>query len=222
MEETCVLIPSYNEARTIGAIVKALRSRGLAAYVVDDGSSDRTAEIAAREGAVVMRHDRNKGKGASLREGFKRILEDGFGAVLVMDGDGQHSVDDIDAFFTAMRQTGADMVVGNRMGDTTSMPHSRIATNRFMSYVISKMAGQAVPDTQCGFRLVKRSVLENTDLGTSNYEIESELIVAPARKGFKIASVPIKTVYGSEESRINPVIDTLRFVIFVARHLWKR
>jgi glycosyltransferase involved in cell wall biosynthesis len=221
MEKTGVLIPSYNEARTIGEIVDGLRSRGLAAYVIDDGSADGTAEIARRAGAVVVRHERNMGKGSSLREGFRHIVKERFEAVLVMDGDGQHSLDDIDSFFETMQRTGADMVIGNRMRDTASMPYSRVVTNRFMSWAISVIAGQKIPDSQCGYRLIKRCVLERADLETSNYEIESELIMSAARNGFRIASVPIKTVYGSERSRINPVVDTLRFIFFIIRYLLK-
>jgi hypothetical protein len=120
-----------------------------------------------------------------------------------------------------MQRTGADMVIGNRMRDTASMPYSRVVTNRFMSWAISVIAGQKIPDSQCGYRLIKRCVLERADLETSNYEIESELIMSAARNGFRIASVPIKTVYGSERSRINPVVDTLRFIFFIIRYLLK-
>jgi len=221
MEKTGVLIPSYNEARTIGEIASGLRAKGLVAYVIDDGSIDRTAEIARSAGAVVVRHKENRGKGASLREGFRHILKKGFEKVLLMDGDGQHSLDDIDSFFEVMRRTGADMVIGDRMHDTASMPYVRVLTNRFMSWVISVMAGQKVPDSQCGYRLIRTAVLEKAGLETSNYEIESELIISAARNGFKIASVPIRTVYGSEKSRINPVTDTVRFLLFVMRNLLK-
>ena len=217
MNNLCALIPSYNEARTIGDVVNAVRAQGIAVYVVDDGSSDDTSAIASGAGAVVIKHEKNMGKGASLREGFKRILKDGCDAVIVMDGDNQHEAESIPDFVHQMEEHGADIVIGNRMLDTKDMPFVRLSTNRFMSYVISGMCGQNIPDTQCGYRLIMRKVLENVALDSSNFEIESELIVKAGRKGFKITSVPIKTIYQDEKSKINPISDTLRFFAFVIR-----
>ena len=213
----CVLIPSYNEARSIGHLVSELRVRDLTVYVVDDGSTDKTASIAESVGAVVVRHKENRGKGASMREGFKHILKKGFDSVVVMDGDGQHIVEDIGNFIEKMKATNADIVIGNRMLDTSSMPALRIHTNRFMSSLISLIAGQDVPDTQSGFRLIKREVLQKVRLESSNYEIESEMIIRAARAGFRIESVPIKTVYRDEKSKINPIIDALRFIAFLLK-----
>ena len=215
--KNCILIPSYNEARTIGAITKELKSRGLTVYVVDDGSADKTADIARAQGAVVVVHDKNRGKGASLIEGFKHILKKDFDAVLIMDGDGQHATDDVDNFFKKMAETGADIVVGNRMLDTVSMPFTRKIINRIMSRIISKMCGRVIPDTQCGFKLVKRNVLESIKFEFPNFEIESEILLKAARKRFKIESVPIKTVYRDETSKIKPIFDTMRFLSFLIK-----
>lgn len=219
MRKISVLIPSYNEAKTIGLIVRDFKDKNLSICVIDDGSSDETASIAEKEGAIVIRHEKNRGKGASLREGFKYILKEGFFGVLVMDGDGQHKTTDADNFFRRMEETGADIIIGNRMSDTSSMPLTRHVTNRVMSYVISKMCGHEIPDTQCGFRLIKTDVLKNINLESSNYEIESELLLKAAKKGFKIESVPIKTVYEDERSRINPVVDTIRFMVLLIKTL---
>ncbi len=217
-----ILIPSYNEARTIGHIVADLVHRGFIVYVVDDGSSDDTARLAHAEGAVVVKHRKNMGKGASLREGFRHIVKKGFDAVIIMDGDGQHLSSDIGNFIEKMDVTGADIVIGNRMLDVSSMPKERKHTNRFMSYLISLISGQRVPDSQCGYRLIKREVLEKISLEASNYEIESEMIIKSSRAGFKIESVPIKTIYRDEKSRVNPVVDTLRFIAFVIKIMFKR
>ena len=215
--KNCILIPSYNEARTIGVITKELKSRSLAVFVVDDGSTDETGSIARSQGAVVIAHDKNKGKGASLIEGFNRILKEGFDAVLIMDGDGQHATSDVDNFFKKMDDSGADIVIGNRMLDTTSMPIARKLTNKFMSRIISRMCGQVIPDTQCGFKLIKRNVLESIKFEFSNFEIESEVLFKAAKKGFKIESVPVKTVYAGETSSINPIFDTIRFLSFLIK-----
>lgn len=222
MEKPCILIPSYNEAMTIGPIVKWLKAQGFDIYVVDDGSTDDTAAMASGEGAFVIRNDKNMGKGKALREGFGRILKEGYGAVLVMDGDDQHDLADIEHLIRKMEESNADMVIGNRMLDTSSMPNTRILVNRFMSSIISRIAGQRVPDTQCGFRLIKREVLEGLELESSRYEIESELILKAARKGFRVEWAPVKTVYRNEKSRIDPVLDTIRFIALLIRLGFKR
>jgi len=217
-----VLIPSYNEARTIGHIVAELIRKGFVVYVVDDGSTDDTAKLAHAEGAVVVKHRKNMGKGASLREGFRHIVKKGFDAVIIMDGDGQHLASDIGNFTDKMDATGADIVIGNRMLDVASMPKDRKYTNHFMSYLISLLSGRTVPDSQCGYRLIKTEVLEKIRLEASNYEIESEIIIKSSRAGFRIESVPIKTIYKDEKSRVNPVIDTMRFIAFVIKIIFTR
>lgn len=222
MIRICALIPSYNEARTIGKIVGEIRAMDIPVYVVDDGSSDETGQIAEQEGAIVIRNAKNMGKGASLRAGFERVLRGDCDAVVTLDGDDQHEAKSIPVFAKAMEELSADIVVGNRMLDTAPMPFVRQQTNRFMSYLISKICGQEVPDTQCGYRLIKRKVLKDIRLDSSNYEIESEMIIKSGRKGFRIVSVPIRTVYEDQKSRINPIIDTLRFFALIIRTALKR
>ncbi len=216
-EKICALMPSFNEALTIGEVVRGLRDRGLPVYVIDDGSEDETASIAREAGATVISHEVNKGKGASLRTGFSHILKEDHDAVLVMDGDGQHRPDDINIFVEKMRQSGAYIIIGNRMADTRRMPLLRFLTNRITSYLISKAGGQYIPDSQCGFRLIKREVLENITIESSNYETESEILIKASKKGFKIASVPIVTIYKGEASQIRPIIDTWRFIVMFCR-----
>ena len=222
MNNICVLIPSYNEARTIGNIVKEVKAQGLSVYVVDDGSSDGTAAIASGAGAVVIKHEKNMGKGTSLREGFKHILKDKFEAVIIMDGDNQHEAGSIPDFVRCMREEGADMVIGNRMLDTKAMPYLRFSTNRFMSYLLSRICGQRIPDTQCGYRLIKAEVLRAVPLTTDKYEIESELLIGASKAGFKIKSIPIKSIYGGEKSQIHPFVDTLRFLSFIIKTALKK
>jgi glycosyltransferase involved in cell wall biosynthesis len=211
----CVIIPTYNEAKAIGAIVKEIRQQGIDVLVVDDGSIDDTSLIAKHNGAAVLRNQDNAGKGASLIKGFNYALLQDFDAVITMDGDGQHLPEEIPSFVRLADNSNAGIFIGNRMASAKSMPALRIVTNKFMSWLISLVAGQKVPDTQCGFRLIKRQVLEKIDLKTAKYETESEMIIKCARLGFKIESVPIKTIYAGEKSQINPIIDTLRFIKFI-------
>ena len=114
--------------------------------------------------------------------------------------------------YVAERVGNALYRVGNRMGDVRSMPLRRKVVNRTLSWIISKLAGQDVPDTQCGFRLVRSNVLRELDLSTDNFEMESEMIIIAARKGYRVSSVPIRTIYRKGRGRIGPVRDGLRFV----------
>ena len=215
-----VLIPTYNEAKQIGRLIRDIKSHNLDVLVVDDGSQDNTFEIARDAGAAVLRNQTNIGKGASLNRGFHYCLEKDYDAVITMDGDGQHRPEDLPTFITLSQNPDNQILIGNRMHWTKTMPWVRIATNKFMSWLISNLAKQRIPDSQCGFRLIKKEVLQKLNLVTNKYELESELLIKGARLGYKIQSVPIKTIYSSERSRINPVLDTLRFFRFVFREIW--
>lgn len=215
--KVCVIIPTYNEARQVGRLVREVRQQGLDVLVVDDGSTDGTPKIARDNGALVLTNAVNQGKGRCLIRGFDHCLARGYDAVLVMDGDGQHLPEDIRHFMRLAEQSDSAVIVGNRMKSTANMPLLRIFTNRLMSWLISGMVKQKIPDSQCGFRLIKREALERIGLVTSRYEIESEILIKAARSGFKIGSVPIKTVYSDEKSRINPFVDSLRFFAFILK-----
>ena len=216
----CIVIPTYNEAKAIAGIIRRIRQQELEVVVVDDGSQDNTSEIAKDNGAIVLRNLINEGKGASLAKGFCYALSRDFEAVITMDGDGQHLPEEIPYFVRLATYSNSGILIGNRMLKRKNMPYVRLFTNKFMSWLISLAAGQSVPDTQCGFRLIKRQVLERIDLKTSKYETESEIIIQASRLGFKIESIPVKSIYEGEKSQINPVVDTLRFIRFICAQLW--
>lgn len=213
-KEICILIPAYNEERTIGELVRKLKNRFETVIVVNDGSSDRTPLLAAEYGAIVLSHPVCKGKGEALKTGFSYILKEKkeINAVITMDGDGQHPVEDTENFLKAYhRNRGISIWVGKRKIKGTDMPFIRRLTNISMSLIISLFSIQWIPDTQCGFRLIKRSVIENVKLLTSHFETESELLIKASWKGYKIRSIPVSTVYSREKSKIRPVRDTVRF-----------
>lgn len=212
---TCVLIPTYNESKAIASLVAQIIKLGLEVVIVDDGSSDDTANIAQASGAKVLRNHVNSGKGVSLIKGYNFAVASGFDAVITMDGDGQHSCDDIITFIRKAEASQSAVIVGNRMSAIKEMPFLRVITNRFMSWLISLIAKQYIPDTQCGFRLIKKEALSRLNLISSKFEIESEVLIKAARLGFKIDSVPIKTIYSGQKSQINPITDTFRFLRFI-------
>ncbi len=217
--KACVVIPTYNESRTIANLVRQLKKQDLDILIIDDGSSDNTAGIARETGAIVLRNTKNEGKGISLVRGFNYVLAHNFDAVITMDGDGQHSPGDIPYFMRLAEYSDSKVFIGNRMSRVRNMPALRFLTNKFMSWLISGMIKQRIPDTQCGFRLIKKEVLERIALKAAKFEIESELLIKAARLGFKIESLPINTIYTGEKSRINPFSDTLRFVRFIIKQM---
>jgi len=199
-------------------LISAIKAKKLDVLVIDDGSGDKTAHIAEEKADFLIRHKENMGKGVALREGIAFVLDKNYDAIIVMDADGQHDVSDLDNFLgPAQQDKEAAIITGNRMSNPKDMPWLRRLTNALMSGLISRLAKVDIPDTQCGFRLIKREVLEAIKLKSSNYEIESELLIQAARSGFKIISVPIKSLYRGEVSKINPIIDTIRFFRLIKR-----
>jgi glycosyltransferase involved in cell wall biosynthesis len=209
--ECAVVIPCLNEQSAIGPLVSAVRQHVPAVIVVDDGSTDQTVKFAEEAGAEVLRHDVSRGKGAALQTGWRRASERGFGWALAMDGDGQHAPDDIRIFFNCAEEAQADLVLGNRMNETRDMPWLRQVTNRWMSRELSRLAGRELPDTQCGFRLMRLATWVKLPIGTAHFEIESEVLLAFAAAGARIEFVPVQVIYEAERSKIHPLRDTLRW-----------
>ena len=216
------VIPCLNEAGRIGAVVAAGRDHLPGVLVVDDGSTDTTADEARGAGAEVLRQTVSRGKGAALRAGWQRLVADGIEWALCLDGDGQHAASDVPVFFATAERTGADLVVGNRFARPAAMPALRRWTNRVMSGVLGRIAGRPLPDSQCGFRLLRLSRLSELALSTGCYEIESEMLLAAVRAGWRIEFVPVETVYRGERSKIRPWPDTMRWLRWLARDLRRK
>jgi len=224
---TCIIIPTYNEEKSIGDLVEEIKDRGFDIVVCDDGSKDGTTKIAFKKGAIVLKNEKNLGKGYSLRRGFDYALEEGYQAVITMDGDGQHSPSYIPEFLEFSKEKDAKIVVGNRMPTCrqtgsrySKMPFIRLFTNKLMSLILSFICKQKIPDSQCGFRLIRREVLKKVNLYTKKFEIESEILIRAARTGFRIESLPIKSIYRGQTSSINPVLDTFRFIRFIIKEVF--
>jgi glycosyltransferase involved in cell wall biosynthesis len=189
--------------------------------VVDDGSTDDGGQIAETRGAVVLRNSEKTGKGASLQKGFHHALLGDYDGVITMDGDGQHDPGDLDQFITEINRHPHSIVTGNRMAHPQGMPFLRLMTNHLMSWLISRICRQPIPDTQCGYRYISRSILERLDLSASKFEIETEVLIKASRLGCPVYSVPIKTIYNNEESKINPIKDTIRFTVYILKELFR-
>ena len=212
------LIPAYNEAENLGSLIQTLVPFVQGVLVVDDGSDDGTDVGAARAGAHVLRHPMNRGKGAAIWNGLRHILSAGTSFegnwIATLDADGQHDPGDlIGLVATAKADPGLRIIVGSRMTDPGSMPLIRYWTNRFTSSRISKLAGQAIPDSQCGYRLIHRDCLRVWKPTVFRFDSETEMLIHASRGGMRIGSARIRTIYreGMRPSRIHPVRDSLRY-----------
>lgn len=208
------VIPCHDEAAWISGVVRQVRRVLSKVFVVDDGSLDTTADCARGAGAEVVHLRENCGKGAALAVGMNRAAQLGYEWVLTLDGDGQHDAAEASRFFAAVERENVSLVVGNRMGEAGRMPRIRRVTNRLMSGLISAGCGQRLPDTQCGFRLMQLEAWSGLPLRSARFEVESEWLVAWLARGWPVAFVPISTVYRSGASKIHPVADTLRWIIW--------
>lgn len=213
------LIPAYNEAERIGRVIQQARAHVTEVVAIDDGSADQTSTVAREAGATVLRHEQNKGKGATILTGLDYFRRSVAEYAILLDADGQHDPAEIPKFVEEARRTGAGIVCGTRMEDTKEMPVVRKWTNRFTSWLTGKLARQPVPDSQCGYRLVARAVLPDLKLSTVRFETETEMLIQAGRAGHKIVSVPIRTIYvAGRNSHIQPCRDTVRFFRLVRKY----
>ncbi len=208
------LIPAYQAAAHLGQVLMRLQALNPApeVLVVDDGSRDATAEIARRFGARVLSFAENRGKGHALLEGFRALAD--YDGIVTLDADGQHPPEYLPAFVRAA-ETGADLVLARR-ARSLDMPLARRFANAFSSGWASWLAGQRISDSQCGYRLYGRALLERTPARSGRYEVETEIVVRAARLGFRLAEVEIPTVYGAE-SQFRVFRDVPRIVAVLSR-----
>lgn len=210
----CCIIPAFNEEKRIGKVVAGVRNVIPEVIVIDDGSQDATAELAEKAGALVIRHKRNCGKGMALRTGISRALKEGFDAVMTVDGDGQHAPAEIADFLAAFASDRGDIIIGTRLWDRAAMPLYRYIPNRIGVFCISRAAGCRIDDTQSGFRLYKREVLEAVRLETTGFETETEILIKAGQAGFRIYSLPVSAIYDSDyTTNFRPIRDFYRISI---------
>ncbi len=217
-QTVAAVIPAYQEETHVGDVVERTLQQVDHVLVVDDGSTDETAARARAAGAEVLIHDRNRGKGESIKTGLGHWLErGGFEYVIILDADGQHLPEEI-ARFIAAAPLGAQLLVGTRMNDIRRMPFVRKVVNRYMSSTISRVCGQEIPDTQCGFRMLHAEVIPHLLNGAERFDYETEMLIVASREGYRIGAVPISTVYLDETSSIRPIRDSIRFFKLMERY----
>ena len=227
--QSAAVIPAYQDEKHIGDIARRTCERLDHVLVVDDGSTDHTEQRAREAGAEVIVHPQNQGKGEALKTGLAHWLGSGNPTsrgqdrqiiwVVLLDSDGQHLPEEIDRFLQAAASvTRPTFFIGNRMDDVARMPVARRIVNRYMSGQISRVCGQKIPDTQCGYRMLHRELIPDMLGGAHRFEYETEALIIASRKGYRIESVPITTVYTDQVSKIHAVRDSLRFFRLMRRY----
>lgn len=224
MARVVIVIPCYNGARRVAEVVRGALACKLPVLVIDDGSTDESALVAAEAGARVLRHPRNQGKGAALRTGFRAALSDGATAVLTLDADGQHDPAEIPALLEAHARAPDALVIGVRSFAPEDMPTRSRIGNRISTFWIGRFAGRLYADTQSGFRVYPRVLADMPRLRTTRFDTETELLLCAAKLGLPLVEVPVKTIYADDRvTHFHGLRDTLRVMSLVlGSPIWGR
>ena len=220
-----IVVPVHDEAETIARVVAEVR-RYAPVIVVDDGSSDDSAAQAARAGAEVIRHPVRRGKAAALRTGFAAARARGAGAVLTLDGDGQHAPDDVPVLLSALGETPNQLVIGDRLADTTGFARARLNAMRVAAFAVEWVSALGIRDTQSGFRAYPMALLDDVGAWRSGFVFETEVLIAAARRGWRAREIIVASIPSARRrSRFRPLRDGLAIGAYLAGEAlgeWRR
>ena len=217
----CILIPSFNAEKTLGAVLAECLQIGAPVVVVNDGSTDNTQRVAAALPVVILRHEHNLGKGRALRTGFAWALERGFDAVVTLDADGQHDVSAVTRLYESAVDNRIDLLIASRHTQFEYMQGLRAFWNRFGVWCMRKRTGFEITDSQSGFRYYASTLLSSVTLSADGYDLEMELLMKAWRKGFRVASLPVaaRVADGRSTSHFRPVRDTWNICKIFLRYM---
>lgn len=209
----CAVIPTYNNAGTILDVIRRTYAQLPDLVVVNDGSTDRTAELLAESPVplTIVSYGRNRGKGYALREGFRKARACGFTHAVTIDADGQHYPEDLPQLLAASHENSAALIVGSRPLEHDNMPRGNTFANRFSNFWFRLQTGCKLPDTQTGLRIYPLFEIRGERWMTSRYEAELELLVASAWAGVPLRPVIVRVDYPEDRvSHFRPTLDFLR------------
>ncbi len=220
------VVPAFQAESSVEKVVRGLYPYCDRVIVVNDGSFDRTAEVARSAGAEVVSHDTNQGLGRALRTGFAAALDGPGDVIVTLDSDGQHSPEDVELVIERLIDDHCEIVIGSRLTDRSQwhrFPRLRLVGNLVLTWMTNVAAGRrATTDSQSGYRAFLRRVLEETELTSDRMAISSEIVVAAVEKGFRIAEVPIAATYGEEISYQRFFSDPSSIGWMLAVRTWRR
>lgn len=200
----CVIIPTYNNAGTLGKVIASVLEYTQQVIVVNDGSTDNTAAVLVQFPQVIqVSYAQNAGKGWALRKGFETAVAHGFDYAITIDSDGQHFAEDLPKFIDRLENSGPALIIGARNMDQEAVPGKSSFGNKFSNFWFWIETGITAPDTQSGYRLYPVKLMKDMKFFTRKYELEIEVIVRAAWKGIAIESVPVTVYYAPREKRIS-------------------
>lgn len=214
-QKVAVIMPTYNNAPKLSAVLEQLQAYSAHLIVVEDGCTDGTNEILESfNPAYIVHHKTNRGKGAALQSGFKKAMELDYNYAITIDSDGQHFPSDIPRFIDCISETEEVLVIGNRNMTTDNVPTKSSFGNRFSNFWFWAETGISLPDTQSGFRMYPLKLMKNMKFFSQKFEFEIEIIVRLAWKGAKVMSVPIDVAYEDDRiSHFRPFKDFFRISV---------
>ncbi len=212
-------IPAYNEANHIVSIIKETRRYVDQILVIDDGSTDGTGEIAEAAGAIVIKHDRNQGKGAAINHAFRIARELQPKAMVLLDGDGQHDPAEIPLLLEPVLSGEADMVVGSRFLRNNHIPKYRMLGQTILTLTTNIGTGIRISDTQSGFRSFSQRAINKMSFRESGFAVESEMQFKARQYNLQVAEVPIATNYDEKVKR-SPVVHGFGVLFRVIKLIW--
>lgn len=214
-------IPAYNEEKTIAKIILLSQKYVDKVLVCDDGSSDMTKEIAKSVGATVIRHDKNKGKGAAFKSLLRKAKELDADIVVTLDGDDQHDPDDIPRLIEPILKEDVDITVGSRfLEKNEEMPFYRKLGSRVLNKLVNSFGKREVTDTQSGYRAYSRKAVEHIEINSLGIGVDSQILMDAFSRGMRIREVPIRCRYkGVKGSTYNPVKHGMNVVGTIVRYV---
>lgn len=218
---TAILIPAYNAEKSVLTVVRECLELGLPLAVVDDGSRDGTSAALSELPLTLLRHARNRGKGAALKTGFAWALASGFDAVVTIDADGQHDVSAVPRLIAAAEAGRWGILIASRHTQFEQMAGLRKFWNRFGVWCIWKRTGFEITDSQSGFRYYSRALLQGVTLQSDGYALEMEIFLKAWKNGFTVASLPVaaRVADGRSTSHYRPVRDTWNISMTFLRYM---
>lgn len=203
--DVVVVIPTYNNGKTVAKVVEQVMDYCENIMVVNDGSTDNTSEVLKpiEENITIVTHPVNQGKGKALTTGFRSALDKGFRYVITMDADGQHYASDLSRFAETLPSHPDTLMVGSRQFDLPNMPQKSSFANRFSNFWFTVQTGKRLPDTQTGYRLYPLNKMGRMKLLSSRYEAELALLVRSAWRGIDILPISINVYYPPKEERVS-------------------
>lgn len=204
VRKVCVLIPTYNNERSLAAVLNSVLEYTDQIIVVNDGSTDSTPSVLQQFAQVnVVSYAQNKGKGHALQTGFRHAVQLGFDYAITIDSDGQHFADDLYKFLIKLEAHPAAIIIGARNMDQASVPGKSSFGNKFSNFWFWVETGLKMNDTQSGYRLYPVKLMEGTRFFTRKFEFEIEVLVMSSWRGIEITEVPVKVYYAAKEERIS-------------------